>query len=567
MARNRTIYNVQDLFFGLASGERNFPSVPGYEIIKRVHRVQNVNYDVGVSRTDVGILGKASYDESLVTTPPDVSVNFSYFLEGLNNEKKMGFNVLTSGSSTSPNKEFTYNFITGNKQQNIYLAIKKDGSDLRDPATDPSEIPGLIEAGRYDELGHPESTGLGLMTFQNCYINNYSLDVSVGAYPKVDIGVTADNMIYSDTASGLYPPMLNTQTAEQEYRSEKLLVPKNYTRENPHFDVNRTFRPSDASITIQTRPTPADVVVKHDFEDGVTLTDYATATQTITTNPVYDGLKALKIVAGSSKGDGGNYGGASFSLPDSMVVGEYYTISLAVRVSAAYDKRIWVSVQDGNGNENSLSFSFLADHSAYAIYKHRAKLDTKRPTVYIWTQTPSLTFYLDDIQVHKDSKEDPIEFHVDDLQSFKLNVPLPRDNMACLGHKYYTDRALTLPVKTSATLDFLVNQDKSGDFLDNLRQDTEYDVNLDFKDEVNNEMMKMQMGGFKFESVSYSSSIGDNKTASMNFSMSNDYDYGRNVITADGRGLFILDYLVDDFLDILTDDQGNPLQDSTPHLF
>ena len=77
----------------------------------------------------------------------------------------------------------------------------------------------------------------------------------------------------------------------------------------------------------------------------------------------------------------------------------------------------------------------------------------------------------------------------------------------------------------------------------------------------------MQMGGFKFESISYSSSIGDNKTASMSFSMSNDYDYGRNAITADGRGLYILDYLVDDNLTILTDDQGNTLEDSVPHLF
>jgi hypothetical protein len=49
--------------------------------------------------------------------------------------------------------------------------------------------------------------------------------------------------------------------------------------------------------------------------------------------------------------------------------------------------------------------------------------------------------------------------------------------------------------------------------------------------------------------------------------MSNDYDYGRNVITADGRGLYILDYLVDDNLSVLTDDQGSPMQDTTPHLF
>ena len=136
--KNRVVYNVQDLFFGLRSGELNTPLVTGsngehIEILKRIHKVQSVSYDFQVQRQDIGILGKSSFDENIITNPPDINVTVTHSLEGLNNEKKMGFNILTLGSNTSTNKEFTFPFTDGQtKQQNIYLAVNQDSSDIRE---------------------------------------------------------------------------------------------------------------------------------------------------------------------------------------------------------------------------------------------------------------------------------------------------------------------------------------------------------------------------------------------------------------------------------------------------
>ena len=127
LQKNRVIYNVQDLFFGLVSGEKNVPLVTGdngeeIEILKRIHRVQSVTYDFQVNRQDIGVLGRASFDESIITNPPDVNVTVTHTLEGLNNETRMGFNVLSYNVDNAFNKEFSETFISGNKQQNIYLA-------------------------------------------------------------------------------------------------------------------------------------------------------------------------------------------------------------------------------------------------------------------------------------------------------------------------------------------------------------------------------------------------------------------------------------------------------------
>ena len=56
--KNRVVYNVQDLFFGLRSGEVNTPYVTGsdgqnIEVLKRIHRVQSVSYDFQVQRQDI----------------------------------------------------------------------------------------------------------------------------------------------------------------------------------------------------------------------------------------------------------------------------------------------------------------------------------------------------------------------------------------------------------------------------------------------------------------------------------------------------------------------------------
>jgi hypothetical protein len=151
-----------------------------------------------------------------------------------------------------------------------------------------------------------------------------------------------------------------------------------------------------------------------------------------------------------------------------------------------------------------------------------------------------------------------------------MSVPMGRENLSCIGHKYHVDRNLSLPLKSTITIDMIEsgsNYQISGNFLDNLRRDEKYDMSLTFTDSQGNQGMKFNIFGSKFEGAAYNSDIGSNKTVSTTFTMSNDYDYARSVISAEGQGLFILDFLVDDNLNILTTDGGDPMSDETPFLF
>ena len=579
---NRIIYNAQDLFFGLASGVNNFPLVTGtlsdgntgtFEVLKRIHRVQSFNYDIVTNREDIGLIGKSSFDSHTLSSPPDVNGTISYFIEGLSNEKKMGFNVLTSGSSSIPNKEFTFNFVDGNKKQNIYLAVNKSGEDARTtPAFEPTEIPDLISSGRALEMTVPAIDNLGLLVFQNAYINNYNLDITVGNYPKVDVGFVADNVIFLGSGSGIKTPLINSQDADVEYGDKELIIPKNYGRRNANFDVNHTFRPGDVEIEISKRAADEDILVQNDMEGSTNFVGFHGATVALTSSEQYQGLQSLQVNQASSITNG-NYGGGYIVIPvNQMVVGEYYTYEFFVKVNTSKPEGELLQVNQDGSNLFTLN-QFVGN--AWTKIQIRKKLDqviggTERAFNIYFPSAPSLIFYVDSFKVYKDAENEPIQFYRDIFQSVKMSIPMDRENLSCVGHKYHIDRNLTLPLKSTVTIDMIEsgsNYQTSGNFLDNLRRDEKYDMSLTFRDGQGNQGMKFNIFGSKFEGAAYNSDIGSNKTVSTTFTMSNDYDFARSVISAEGQGLFILDFLVDDNLNILTTDGGDPLVDETPFLF
>jgi len=580
---NRIIYNAQDLFFGLPSGVDNFPLVTGFlsdgntgtfEVLKRIHRVQSFNYDITTNREDVGLIGKSSFDSHTLSSPPDVNGSISYFIEGLSNERKMGFNVLTSGASSFPNKEFTYNFVDGNKKQNIYLAVNKKAEDARTtPPFEPNEIPNLIASGQALQMTAPAVEDLGLLVFQNSYINNYNLDITVGNYPKVDVGFVADNVIFLNSGSGINTPLINSQDAEVEYGNKEIIIPKNYGRRNANFDVNHTFRPGDVEIAISKRAADEDILVQNDMESSTDFVGFHGATVALTSSEQYQGLQSLRVDQASSITNG-NYGGAMIRVPiQQMVVGEYYTYEFFVKANTTKTEGELLQVsQDGIAGTFSLT-QFVTN--AWTKIQIRNKL-TSTPSssnkvfnIY-FPSAPSLIFYVDSFKVYKDAENEPVQFYRDIFQSVKMSIPMSRENLSCIGHKYHVDRNLTLPLKSTVTIDMIEsgsNYEISGNFLDNLRRDEKYDMSLTFRDGQGNQGMKFNIFGSKFEGAAYNSDIGSNKTVSTTFTMSNDYDFARSVISAEGQGLFILDHLVDDNLNILTTDGGDPLTDETPFLF
>ena len=485
----------------------------------------------------------------------------------------MCFNVLSSGSSSIPNKEFTFNFVYGNKKQNIYLAVNKSGEDARTtPAFEPTEIPDLISSGRALEMTVPAIDNLGLLVFQNAYINNYNLDITVGNYPKVDVGFVADNVIFLGSGSGIKTPLINSQDADVEYGDKELIIPKNYGRRNANFDVNHTFRPGDVEIAISKRAADEDILVQNDMEGSTNFVGFHGATVALTSSEQYQGLQSLQVNQASSITNG-NYGGGYIVIPvNQMVVGEYYTYEFFVKVNTSKPEGELLQVNQDGSNLFTLN-QFVGN--AWTKIQIRKKLDqviggTGRAFNIYFPSAPSLIFYVDSFKVYKDAENEPIQFYRDIFQSVKMSIPMDRENLSCVGHKYHIDRNLTLPLKSTVTIDMIEsgsNYQTSGNFLDNLRRDEKYDMSLTVRDGQGNQGMKFNIFGSKFEGAAYNSDIGSNKTVSTTFTMSNDYDFARSVISAEGQGLFILDFLVDDNLNILTTDGGDPLVDETPFLF
>jgi len=562
---NRIIYNAQDVFFGLPSGVNNIPLVTGtlsdgntgtFEVLKRIHRVQSFNYDIVTNREDVGLIGRSSFDSHTLSSPPDVNGTVSYFLEGLTNEKKIGFNVLSSGASSLVDKEFTHSFVSGNKKQNIYLAVNKSGEDVRTtPAFNSSEITGLIKSGRALEITSSGVDDLGLLIFQNAYVNSYSLDITVGNYPRVDVGFVADNVIFLGSGTGIKTPLISSQDAEVEHGEKEIIIPKNYGRSNSSFDVNHTFRPSDVTIAVSKRAADEDILVQNDMESSTDFTEFHGATVSLTSSEKYQGLQSLQVNQASSIHANGNYGGAYIPVPiQQMVVGEYYTYEFFVKANTtkAEGELLQIS-QDGIPDTFNLS-QFVTN--AWTKIQIRKKL-TSAPSssnkvfnVY-FPSASSLIFYVDSFKVYKDAENEPIQFYRDIFQSVKMSVPMDRENLSCIGHKYHVDRSLRLPLKTTVTIDMIEsgsNYQASGNFLNNLRRDEKYDMTLTFMDGSGNQGMKFNIFGSKFEGAAYNSDIGSNKTLSTTFTLSNDYDLTRSTISAEGQGLFILDHGVDNNL-------------------
>ena len=561
---NRIIYNAQDVFFGLPSGVNNIPLVTGslsdgntgtFEVLKRIHRVQSFNYDIVTNREDVGLIGRSSFDSHALSSPPDVNGTVSYFLEGLTNEKKIGFNVLSSGASSLANKEFTYNFVSGNKKQNIYLAVNKSGEDVRTtPTFSSSEITGLIKSGRALEITSSGVDDIGLLIFQNAYVNNYNLDITVGNYPRVDVGFVADNVIFLGSGTGIKTPLINSQDAEVEYGEKEIIIPKNYGRSNSSFDVNHTFRPSDVEIAISKRAADEDILIENDMESSTDFAAFHGATVALTSSQQHQGAKSLQVDQASSITNG-NYGGAFVTAPvEQMIEGEYYTYEFYIKAdtSKAEGELLQVS-QDGIPDTFTLNQFVTSSWTRIQIRKKLTSAHSGSSKAFniFFPSSPSLTFFVDSFKIYKDAESEPVQFYRDIFQSVKMSVPMDRENLSCIGHKYHVDRNLRLPLKTTVTIDMIEsgsNYQTSGNFLNNLRRDEKYDMTLTFTDGSGNQGMKFNIFGSKFEGAAYNSDIGSNKTLSTTFTLSNDYDLARSTISAEGQGLFILDHGVDNNL-------------------
>jgi hypothetical protein len=291
MAKNVITYAVQDLFVGAPMvmpnehetvgsnnvfSRQNDWSLTGYtgqlsngspdgqsfEVLQRLNKIQDFKYSIDLPKSNINSVGSITSLDSYVTGPPSVSIDFSYYVDGINNEHRMGF------STQNQVANLPISFVSGMCQKetdrkNIYLAIDSQGTEMSIRDQDADGYPSR-------PLGHPfvPVTGIldtgapsyNFLIFMNSYINRYSINMGVGQIPTVNVGAVADNVFFTtgvDTGFGI--PYINTENAVTGFSGVSVVVPKNFINNVNTFDYPESvFLPSQIKLTLSRRG--ADII-------------------------------------------------------------------------------------------------------------------------------------------------------------------------------------------------------------------------------------------------------------------------------------------------------------------
>ena len=128
--RNRVIYQNELLMVSpSATGNQklNGDGRPGESLLRQVKRVQSINYGFAVNRTDAYQYGQLARMGSLPLSPPNVSLDFSYYLTDGKNEHLLGFD------NTDSSNFLHEDFINDGEGRNYYVYTGPEGRDAIGP--------------------------------------------------------------------------------------------------------------------------------------------------------------------------------------------------------------------------------------------------------------------------------------------------------------------------------------------------------------------------------------------------------------------------------------------------
>ena len=168
MARNRVIYQSEALFVSRSANST------GAVNHTQLNRVQSANFSYTINKQDINQFGELARIDSIVLDPPTVNTDFSYYLTDGFNEQALGFYVKT-GSILQ--KQFASGHMVGSSGKNIFVLTGPEGKDVNGRAT------------TGDAATNDKCIGIG-----NCYLSDYSVDLSVGSIPTVSVTMEGANI-------------------------------------------------------------------------------------------------------------------------------------------------------------------------------------------------------------------------------------------------------------------------------------------------------------------------------------------------------------------------------------
>tara|TARA_Y100000593_G_scaffold84789_1_gene160810 strand:+ start:16973 stop:18751 length:1779 start_codon:yes stop_codon:yes gene_type:complete len=568
MPRNRIIHNVQEIFAGSAENEVDdiVTGIAGYQILKRVNHVQSFNYKMELKHEKASVLGKSAPIADDISNPPSISLDFSYYLNGVNNEKRLGLTSANSSANTDLwSKSMAYEMVDSLRdkdKRNIYLVINNNNQDLREPAE--SYYPRVDMMG--DEWQYtsakdfidPNSTGYGVVVFQNCYLDSYRFVLEQGSMPLVNVSYAADNVIAYASGSGINIPYLDskkgevTDTVATVYTSDFNAGLDGWTAASTsHFEYHEGGGPGSpaGSGSIHFRAdtgTSSHYMQRNIFTVGkkyrVTGDIYINST-----NPI---LKSVRIHDG--------YGVTLDNITD-----HDEWVPFEVEFTAVSELLVFYgmnSTSDYNwasAGTSPYDDFYIADIVVTEIKEFIIPKQFKEAGGYGYPDvgegcglellsSKNVEFTL------SPHNEEGMSFHKDLVQSCEISFQIDRKDVSTFGNKLYSDRVPNTPIEVAMSVDLIVKENVTGSFLSNRDKDALYDATLDIKNLSGVIGARYKITNAKLDAVSNESSVNSNKVSSLNF-----HTY-MNLDDDNSSGLFLSGKVVDLVVDVLHHHQDDP---------
>lgn len=236
-----------------------------------IDRVQSIKYSIDVPRYDLMHLGKRGYVSRPIINSPVVNLSFDYLMMGLKNEARMGFFVnyprfecpysgdAFYSSRVCPISGFIdkrlsrstgeYNWpYKYRDKRNLFLVINNDSEDVHKANREDFTEPDI-----YQYLD-PKNSRYNVISFGNCYLNSYAMNLAIGAPPIASVSYVCENIQSHSSGSGVLTPAIDSQT--RSGFNKHFVIPGYMDEGSPSV-----LKPGDVVLTLSGIKNPIDNLI------------------------------------------------------------------------------------------------------------------------------------------------------------------------------------------------------------------------------------------------------------------------------------------------------------------
>ena len=452
--------------------------------ITNLDRIQSINYNFNITRKDVNQFGALAAIDRVIIDQPTVSLDFSYFQNSFANEKELGFNVQALKRSATVNLTIV---ASGDNEFGITAASIVDGGQgylnpfiLTLPQSAPNVAPVLSFGVATGGLFAGQATGVSITNRGSgeIWINNSQIasTISIANVPvNVGIGGTSNGNAFSPTLVNNYP---EGTTSVINVTCLSGILTK--VTDDKNMFVRTVAQGND--VTVATTGTLDQAIIAF---GNVVMNNYAT-------------------------------NGAVGDFPTVTVGNEARNISFHTGAnnfkSSAAGQRYQLPSLDSNGSRVNGTFS-LPDFNDTSDLTNNVSVFKPGSIVLDLSQYALSGFGIDTSSASLNA------------QSYSLSIAMQRDSLKKLGNTFEFSKEITFPINYSLSVDVLVSDLVVGNLLTMVTgKDVSFDVSISHIKPGTENSSLGRITGARYtakstllESMSFSSSIGANKTATLTF--------------------------------------------------